>query len=749
VILTYTLTEKEYLDAQYAYRAHLARGSVLFRLMFSIAFGAALAGTYASFVVGNQGWGLGLYLASAYLLVSRVFFWRRRVRREVDQNPDLLGPVEVELTDSGIRIGRETSELSWFALRRYHETRFLFVLLGPAEELCILPKRAVPPGEMLHWIERLRGELKGKGRRDNPDAFLLKFTATWAVAVVFLMTFFVGYVHTFLRATSRRTVRGRGLSFEHGVPPDTRPATVKDLEGHGVVYLVPLGKSQSVLSPDLLSYFRKKYGLEPRILKPVSLPAWTRDEARNQLIAEELVESMKRTYPQPASDPDAVLIGVTDEDMYIAQLDWTYAFNWRQEERFGVVSTARMDPVFFKQPPDPAVLEKRARKLITKNVGLLYYHLQVSSNFSSVLYDSLGDEEDVDDMGEDFLLADAQARAQRHLKDGDPCFTIRHYYMPDKTRADAGMFTSCSGTVNQLNLEVAEVDLRYGLFLDRRTEFYVPGKMPLQFTRVMRTQDSRSRAFGIGGNHSLNIFPVGNRWPFTTMDLVMADGGRVHYKRSNWGFGYWDAAYSESDFGNGKFSNSTISWDWPGWKLVQWSGTTYYFPDGGGIERPEQAALIGIRDREGNALGLQRDQAGNLLQAASSTRGRLNFKYDDHNRVSHIRDAGGDSFDYSYDSGGRLATVRDADGRVTEYSYDAENRMITIMQNGNLILRNDYDSGGRVIRQTLPEHTYTFKYLLDNKGEVTAIDVFDSDSLKWTVHMSFGTQYALEPRRSR
>jgi len=415
----------------------------------------------------------------------------------------------------------------------------LILLLGLTRELSILPKRALPVGNMLHWTERFRAELRGKGGHENPDALLLKLTVTWAVLALFVMVLFVGSVHNFLAPTFRQAAAQRRIKAE-GVtnPQPSKPAPISELNGRGTVYLVPLGKPQSVLSTNLLSYYRKKYGLEIRVLAPVPLPAWTKDEIRHQFIAEELVEAMKRACPQLAVDPDAVLIGVTDEDMYISEMNWSYAFSWRQEERFAIVATARMDPAFDKELANPRKLEKRARKMITKDIGLLHYRLQPSYDFASALFDSIDDVEDLDHMGEDFLTSDTQVRAERRLQDGDPCFTIRHYDVAAKTRPDSGILTGCSGADKQLNVEIMEVDLRYGLFLDRRTEFYTPDRIPLQFTRVLRTQDSRSRAFGIGGSHNLNIFPVGNRWPFTWMDLIMADGGRVHYKRSNWGFGY-------------------------------------------------------------------------------------------------------------------------------------------------------------------------------------------------------------------
>jgi len=755
VILTYTLNEKEYLDARRAVRAHLARGRLLFRIMLPLVVGAALAGVYSLFVTGNLGWGVGLCLASAFLLVHRMFWWRWRVRRSLKENPGLLGPFTLELTQEGTKLGEGGAELPWTALLRYYETRDLFLLQGPAEELCILPKRALPSGDMVQWTEKLRTALKGKGRRENPDALLLKLTATWAVGALFVLVLFAGSIHNFLNPTFRlaaaRTHSGAGAVLH---PEPAKPAPINELKGQGAVYFVPLDKRQNVLSPALISYYREKYGLELRVLAPVPLPLWTKDESRHQLVAEELVEAIKRAYPQLAANPDAVMIGVTDEDMYISQMNWSYAFGWRQEERFAIVSTARMDPAFDKAPADPAMMAARARKMLTKEIGLLYYRLQPSQDYASALYDSIGGVEDLDDMGEDYLTSDTLVRAERRLQDGDPCFTIRHYDLSAKSRPDSGILTGCSGTEKQLNLEIMEVDLRYGLFLDRRTEFYALGPIPLQFTRVLRMQDSRARAFGIGGNHTLNIFPVGNRWPFTWIDLIMADGGRVHYKRSNWGFGYWDANYSSADAGDSEFSGSKISWNWPGWKLAEPSGRTYYFPDAGPLQRPEQTALLAIEDGYGDRLNLPRDPAGNLIRARSSG-GRepdreLDFKYDQQNRITQVGERGGPHTDYSYDAAGRLVRVIDPRGQTTNYAYDAKNRMIAVMQDGKPILSNEYDAADRVVRQTLlGGRTYTFKYSVNRAGQVTAIDVVDSAGITWQISMSGSAQYTMKPTLNR
>jgi predicted Zn-dependent protease len=88
--------------------------------------------------------------------------------------------------------------------------------------------------------------------------------------------------------------------------------------------------------------------------------------------------------------------------MYIREYNWRFAFSWRQEGRFAVVSTARMDPVFFGRKRNDAILESRLRKMITKNIGLMYYGYFQSSDPKSVLYRSVLSIDDLDKIGEDF-----------------------------------------------------------------------------------------------------------------------------------------------------------------------------------------------------------------------------------------------------------------------------------------------------------------------------------------------------------
>src|SRR6202007_1492388 len=265
-----------------------------------------------------------------------------------------------------------------------------------------------------------------------------------------------------------------------------QPASVDQLHGIGQVFVVPIGDTASLISPALLDYYRSKYDLSLHILPGIPVPEWARDRARQQLVADELIEAMREAYPQQAANPESVLIGLTDEDMYIADLDWKFALNFRQTSHELVISTARLNPVFYGEGPAPPLLETRLRKLVTKNIGLSYFGLELTSNRGSVLYDDVENMETLDAMGEDYSVHDARNRRDESNQAGDPCFTVRHYSAPEKQRKDSAYLTGCSSTHGETDLEVLNIYLRYGMLLSRRTDFYIPGSLPLEFSRVIR-----------------------------------------------------------------------------------------------------------------------------------------------------------------------------------------------------------------------------------------------------------------------
>lgn len=193
------------------------------------------------------------------------------------------------------------------------------------------------------------------------------------------------------------------------IDPDNIAATFEDFalsqdreSGKEKLYLIPLNNFSTGSLNRLVTYYKEKNGIDAITTQPLSLRLAASDKRRQQLIAEEVIELIKRTFPKLVADPNAILIGLTDEDMYIRNKNWQFAFSYRTQGRFAVVSNARMNPVNLGYSADNELLDRRLRKMVLKNIGLLYYQLPANHNPKSVLYNDVLSLEDLDRMGEDF-----------------------------------------------------------------------------------------------------------------------------------------------------------------------------------------------------------------------------------------------------------------------------------------------------------------------------------------------------------
>jgi predicted Zn-dependent protease len=178
------------------------------------------------------------------------------------------------------------------------------------------------------------------------------------------------------------------------------PIDKQKLRGSGKIYFVPLGDFSPAKVEALVAYYRDKYGISAGTLPAVPLSPSAVDSERRQLVAEAVIELIKAANPDLVKDPKSILIGLTSEDMYISQYSWQFTFSWRQEERYAVVSDARMS-ISSRGTPAGAAMN-RLRKMVTKNIGILYYRLPQSDDPRSVLYKNVGGIQELDYMGEEF-----------------------------------------------------------------------------------------------------------------------------------------------------------------------------------------------------------------------------------------------------------------------------------------------------------------------------------------------------------
>lgn len=170
----------------------------------------------------------------------------------------------------------------------------------------------------------------------------------------------------------------------------------------GTIYLVPIGDAPTIEINDLASHYREKFSVDVQVLPPVKVIETDVDPERRQLIAENLVQTMVH-FSDYRIHPSDVLIGVTSQDMYPRSQEWQFCFGWRvAENRAAVVSTARMDLHYPGEPADQATLRNRLRKVVTKDIGILFYDKPQNSNPRSVLYNGIMGIQELDYVTEDF-----------------------------------------------------------------------------------------------------------------------------------------------------------------------------------------------------------------------------------------------------------------------------------------------------------------------------------------------------------
>lgn len=211
------------------------------------------------------------------------------------------------------------------------------------------------------------------------------------------------------------------IILQSGSSPAARSSQAQE---KGSVHFIPLAGFPPATVSRLVTYYRERYGLAIETLPKIPLDSDVIDYDRQQLIADELIALMKRHHPNLTNDANAVLIGLTEGDMYVRGFNWRFAFGFHTEGRFGVISSARMDPmefpraeplyvilgkillrrigVRFDETPDPDLFYTRVRKMTTRYIGFLHYRFPPGNSRHSVLYRSIGGLDDLDDIGEDF-----------------------------------------------------------------------------------------------------------------------------------------------------------------------------------------------------------------------------------------------------------------------------------------------------------------------------------------------------------
>jgi hypothetical protein len=284
-----------------------------------------------------------------------------------------------------------------------------------------------------------------------------------------------------------------------------------------------------------------------------------------------------------------------------------------------------------------------------------------------------------------------------------------------------------------------------GLFTYSRTDLTLAAPMPINVSRVYRSEDRDAsgafieRAFGLGTRLSYNIFLYSqsetSSGTYTDAQVIMPDGARLVCERTSACeqqncSDYAGAVFECKSQPSGLWFGSTISYNagTPGWDLARKDGTVYSFGQGAPLQR--------IRDRYTNQITITHSsgQSGRITQVSTSNGRYVNFSYTDSsnpNQITAATDNSGRTVQYEYNVNRKLKYVIQASyspDSKTEYEWEAspfEGDVRTIIFNvkgvpGSIDKNFNYityysgtgTNSGRLksVSSQLPESGYEYSY---------------------------------------
>jgi YD repeat-containing protein len=492
------------------------------------------------------------------------------------------------------------------------------------------------------------------------------------------------------------------------------------------VYLVPVGLDSYQSLDWAPAYYKEKLGIEVSVLPSISLDRTLIDSQRGQLNAGKCIEFIKDRYPELARDASVMMIGVTSSDMYMSSNNWRYTENMRSEGRFAVISSARVHPPALWEKLNPEWLTSRVQKLITKNLVMLYFGLPLSSDYTSLMSGGVLPGWEIDQMGGQII--GAEGKWDPFFNYGGAAVTV--YDVRGKT--PIWRWDYAESALPDINTQIFSSSLTVGLIIQRKMDFVFPDEPSLQFSRVYRNQDDRSRAFGIGGSNTFDMFLGGQMG--VGVDLIMADGHRVQFVHDP---GPHGDSYRVVAGGYGRFTEAIYMGAF--WQVKTTDDWTYYFPYKPSALPQYVTVLTGFVDPVGHKYEMERDSFGSLLSVSSPSGKWLHFENDAEHRISKITSSLGRSVRYNYDDGGHLIRATDSDGLVDAYTYDDKGQMLTAAhEDKDPILINEYFVDGYIKSQTFGDHQKFIYHYFRNSSGISENQITDPNGLETYVRYAPG-----------
>jgi predicted Zn-dependent protease len=225
-----------------------------------------------------------------------------------------------------------------------------------------------------------------------PAARLRPWTIAFVAAATIVPAFAVPY---------KLAVTDRAICFcQDPAPPPARPIDLSTITPAGRVVFVPVDGYSTERAQILAEHFRRTFRVPVKVERGIATSLGAFDRRRGQMNASALLTALEERYPDGSR---VVVVGLTDADMFIPDTNKSYAFSYRRANRIAIVSSARMDRgcLGLLAASDERRLA-RMRKVIGKNIGVMYYRLPMSRDPRSMLFATIAGPQELDRMSESY-----------------------------------------------------------------------------------------------------------------------------------------------------------------------------------------------------------------------------------------------------------------------------------------------------------------------------------------------------------
>jgi predicted Zn-dependent protease len=177
--------------------------------------------------------------------------------------------------------------------------------------------------------------------------------------------------------------------YDDSVVP-RHPLDVSRIRPPGRVYLVPIADFPVNRAIAIAEHFRTKFGVAIEVAPAVQWPEGAYVERRRQMNSAVMLTQLEAIYATAGNR--VVAIGLATSDMFNPEVNWAYVFSYRRRNRVAVVSPARMDRgcLGLVRADDDRIMA-RLRKMVGKNIGIMYFGLEMSNDPASMLYATIAD----------------------------------------------------------------------------------------------------------------------------------------------------------------------------------------------------------------------------------------------------------------------------------------------------------------------------------------------------------------------